>query len=102
MAARVRIEPRVGAGSVQADLVDVSAGGLRASCALATELVAGGEVDIEITVQDANDARHPPLVNLRGQGELVRVHTHGGRCDMAVRFTGALTLREPFSQMLLF
>ena len=32
VAARVRIEPREGSGVVQAELVDVSAGGLRAIC----------------------------------------------------------------------
>ena len=102
VAARVRIEPRVGAGVVQADLVDVSAGGLRASCPLPQTLEIGSPVDVEITVQDASDARHPPLVNLRGQGEVVRVAAEGDHYDTALRFTGALALREPFSQMLLF
>ena len=87
---------------MQAELVDVSAGGLRASCPLPQTLAAGTRVDVEITVQDANDARHPPLVNLRGQGEVVRVQASGDHYDTALRFTGALALREPFSQMLLF
>ncbi|MDF1702531.1 MAG: PilZ domain-containing protein [Planctomycetota bacterium] len=102
VAARVRIEPRVGAGVVQAELVDVSAGGLRAHCPLPRTLEAGSEVDVEITVQDASDARRQPLVNLRGRGEVVRVHADGDHYDTALRFTGALALREPFSQMLLF
>ena len=50
VAARVRIEPRVGAGVVQAELVDVSSGGLRASCPLPQTLELGSPVDVEITV----------------------------------------------------
>ncbi len=102
MAARVRIESREGAGIVQADLVDVSAGGLRATCPLPQGLVADTEVNVEITVQDASDARHPPLVNLRGQGRIVRLIENAGSYDAALVFTGALALREPFSQMLIF
>jgi hypothetical protein len=102
VAARVRIEPQVGAGFFQAELIDVSAGGLRAHGALPATLAVGTAVDVEITVKDANDARHPPLVNLRGQGEVVRIDTDGDAFDTALRFTGALALREPFSQMLLF
>ncbi len=102
VAARVRIEPREGAGVVQADLVDVSAGGLRATCPGPNAFPLGSTVDVEITVQDASDARHPPLVNLRGAGEVVRVAAAGDCYDTALRFTGALALREPFNQMLLF
>ena len=102
MAARVRIEPRLGTGLVEAELVDVSAGGLRARCPLPRSLEAGHRVDVEITVQDATDTNRAPLVNLRGQGEVVRVVAGEDRYDTALRFTGALALREPFSQMLLF
>ncbi|MDJ0521285.1 MAG: PilZ domain-containing protein [Planctomycetota bacterium] len=98
VAARVRIEPREGSGVVQADLVDVSAGGLRATLPKPNGFETGLEVDVEITVQDASDTRHPPLVNLRGQGRVVRMKG----ADLALMFTGALSLREPFSQMLLF
>lgn len=102
VAARVRIEPREGAGVVQAELVDVSAGGLRARCSAPKTLAVGTPVDVEITVQDSSDARRPPLVNLRGRGEVVRLGGSGDEYDTALRFTGALALREPFSQMLLF
>ena len=102
VAARVRFEPRDRAGVVQAELVDVSAGGLRATCPLPSALTLGSTVDVEITVQDASDARHPPLVNLRGQGRVVRIEDRGEVCNAALAFTGALSLREPFSQMLLF
>ena len=102
VAARVRIEPREGVGVVQADLVDVSAGGLRATCPGPNAFRVGSTVNVEITVQDASDARHPPLVNLQGEGEVVRVAEEGDRYDTALRFTGALALREPFNQMLLF
>jgi hypothetical protein len=102
VAARVRIEPREAAGVVQADLVDVSAGGLRATCPLPCTLTEGSRVDVEITVQDASDSGRQPLVNLRGQGQVVRLDSRSGGCDAALRFTGALALREPFSQMLLF
>lgn len=98
VAARVRIEAREGTGVVQAELVDVSAGGLRATLPEPGGFAPGCEVNVEITVQDASDARHPPLVNLRGQGCVVRNDANGA----ALRFTGALSLREPFSQMLLF
>lgn len=102
VAARVRIEPRETSGLVQADLVDVSAGGLRATCPIPRSLEPGSEVNVEITVQDASDARRPPLVNLRGQGRVVRIEGNGASYDAALVFTGALSLREPFSQMLLF
>ena len=98
MAARVRIEPREGTSIVLADLVDVSAGGLRATLHEPDAFEQGIPVNVEITVQDASDTRHPPLVNLRGQGCVVRIDASG----VALQFTGALSLREPFSQMLLF
>ena len=62
----------------------------------------GVEVAVEITVQDASDAQHPPLVNLRGRGRVVRIEEEASAYDAALMFTGALSLREPFSQMLLF
>ncbi len=102
MAARVRFEPCEGAGVVQAELVDVSAGGLRATCPLPRGLEQGTEVNVEITVQDASDARHPPLVNLRGRGCVVRILDGPEGYEAALVFTGALSVREPFSQMLLF
>jgi hypothetical protein len=102
VAARVRIEPREGSGVLQAELVDVSAGGLRAVCDEPQSLEVGSTVDVEITVQDATDAHRPPLVNLRGQGQVVRVESTNGSFATSLRFTGALALREPFSQMLLF
>ncbi len=46
VAARVRIAPKEGAGIVQADLVDVSAGGLRATCPLPRALEAGRSVNV--------------------------------------------------------
>lgn len=102
--ARVRIEPWDSGAAVLADLVDVSAGGLRATCAPPVGLAVGDEVQVEITVQDAADARHPPLVNLRGRGRVVRVDDclPNRPCGAALAFTDALTLREPFAQMLLF
>jgi len=100
--ARVRIEPQQGAGVVQADLVDVSAGGLRARCPLPRTLAPGRSVDVEITVQETGGGGPAPLVNLRGQGEVVRVDERGGAYHASLRFTGALSLREPFAQMLLF
>ena len=102
VAARVRIAPHDGVGIVHAQLVDVSAGGLRATCRLPRGIEAGAEVAVEITVQDASDERHPPLVNLRGRGRVVRISVAGEAYDAALMFTGALALREPFSQMLLF
>lgn len=102
--ARVRFEPADGERVVLADLVDVSAGGLRATAPLSQALEPGAELSVEITVQDAADARHPPLVNLRGRGRVVRVERapQAGTCSTALQFTGALQLREPFAQMLLF
>ena len=105
VAARVRIEPHEGAGVLQADLVDVSAGGLRARCGETRGLEPGRQVDVEITVQEAGSGGPAPLVNLRGQGEVVRVEDireEPGRAHAALKFTGALSLREPFAQMLLF
>jgi hypothetical protein len=102
VAARVRIEPQEGAGVIQAELVDVSAGGLRATCPLPATLTVGRAVSVEITVQDASDVGRPPLVNLRGLGRVVRVIPGAAAYDAALVFTGALALREPFSQMLLF
>jgi c-di-GMP-binding flagellar brake protein YcgR len=95
--ARVRIEPVAGGSVLQADLVDVSAGGLRASLGETAGIATGAEVQVEITVQDGPDARHPPLVNLSGRGRIVRVESTA----TALAFDGALTLREPFAQMLL-
>jgi len=102
VAARVRIEPREGDGIVQAELEDVSAGGLRATCSLPRGLAEGTDVDVEITVQDASDAGRPPLVNLRGRARVVRIEEQSSRYAAALMFIGALSLREPFSQMLLF
>ena len=117
MAARVRFEPRAGhvpggtspstgstgaTGIVQADLVDVSAGGLRARCPLPRSLEPGREVDVEITVQGAGPGGPAPLVNLRGYGEVVRVEDREEGYFTALKFVGALSLREPFAQMLLF
>ncbi len=78
--------------------------GLRATAPLAQSLEAGTEVRVEITVQDAADARHPPLVNLQGRGRVVRAEPAiaAGTCTTALQFIGALSLREPFAQMLLF
>lgn len=89
---------------MQARLVDVSAGGLRARCAIPPTLTVGSAVDVEITVQDRVDTRDPPLVNLRGAGVITRVESPDGvgEPDAALRFTGPMTLREPFAQMLLF
>ena len=101
VAARVRIAPREGSGILLADLVDVSAGGLRATCALPAVLTCGADVDVEITVQDAPSGSPPPLVNLRGQGRVLRVEEGEGEYAAALAFTGALALSEPFSQMLL-
>jgi hypothetical protein len=102
--ARVRFEAGNGGPIVQADLVDVSAGGLRATCEPPVRLEVGGDVQVEITVQDAADARHPPLVNLSGRGRVVRVDqpSYDKPYATALAFTGALTVREPFAQMLLF
>ena len=61
--------------------------------------------NVEITVQEAGSGGPAPLVNLRGQGEVVRVEDireEPGRAHAALKFTGALSLREPFAQMLLF
>jgi hypothetical protein len=104
VAARVRIEPREGAGVVQAELVDVSAGGLRARCLLPRVLEAGRFVNVEITVQEGGRDGPAPLVNLRGEGEVVRIENADAKdhYHTALRFTGALSLREPFAQMLLF
>jgi len=87
---------------VQADLVDVSAGGLRAQCSLPSGLEPGREVDVEITVQGSGPGGPAPLVNLRGQGEVVWTKDRKGGYYTALKFVGALTLREPFAQMLLF
>ena len=106
VAARVRIEPQEGAGVLQADLIDVSAGGLRARCSETRGLEPGRRVDVEITVQEGGGGGAAPLVNLRGQGEVVRVEDDrdapGLSFHTALKFTGALSLREPFAQMLLF
>ncbi len=104
MVARVRLEVPGSPANIQAHLIDVSAGGLRASYIATEALEEGREVEVEITVQDAADARHPPLVNLRGRGRVVRL---GGDLldevrEAALEFTDKLTVREPFSQMLLF
>lgn len=102
--ARVRIEARDPVALVQADLVDVSAGGLRARTDdPGLTLAEGREVTVEITVQDAADERHPPLVNLQGRGRVVRVEgAAGAPRSIALAFTGSLTVLEPFAQMLLF
>jgi c-di-GMP-binding flagellar brake protein YcgR len=102
VAARVRLAPESGARSLEADLVDVSAGGLRATCGDSTTLGPGESVQVEISVRDGQDPRHPPLVNLRGRGRVVRVEPRSAGYEAAVVFTGALSLREPFSHMLLF
>lgn len=102
MAARVRIEPRHGSGIIQAELVDVSAGGLRAVSAALPSLENGRDVDVEISVQEPGPQAPAPLVNLRGQGRVVRVERANGHFETALMFTGALSVREPFSQMLLF
>ena len=102
MVARVRIEPDEGRALLQAELVDVSAGGLRARCAGPCNLSPGRAVSVEITVQESGSSGSSPLVNLSGRGEVVRLDEHSGDCHTALRFTGALSLREPFAQMLLF
>lgn len=125
MAARVRFQPRESALSsdaaggpsneaarpaplagsasiVQADLVDVSAGGLRARCPLPRSLEPGREVDVEIIVQGAGPGGPAPLVNLRGHGKVIWIEDRKRGYYTALKFIGALTLREPFAQMLLF
>ncbi len=103
MTARVRIAPRQTGTGLQAELVDVSAGGLRAHCRPPQSLVAGTEVDVEIRVQAAERTKQPPVVNLRGTGVVVRIEADGDKpFDAALRFTGPLELREPFAQLLLF
>jgi len=105
MSARVRIAPRESGVGLQGELVDVSAGGLRAHCQPPPSLLAGAEVDVEIRVQAAEKSKQPPVVNLRGTAVVVRIDAREGGAEpfkAALRFTGPLELREPFAQLLLF
>ncbi len=104
MTARVRIAPREAGSGLQAELVDVSAGGLRAQCRPPPALMAGTEVEVEIRVHVSQRAKQQPMVNLRGTGVVVRIEAEEGSepYEAALRFTGPLELREPFAQLLLF
>ncbi len=108
-----RDEPgdRGAANIVVANLLDVSAGGLRASCPTGSRLDVGSEVVVEIQLDEEGDRRAaPPSVDLRGTGVVVRMRKaasdgsdgKGGACVTALRFIGPLTMREPFANMLLF
>jgi hypothetical protein len=89
---------------VSGTLVDVSAGGLKAQCPGGGWLRPGSPVDVEITVEEPPPASVPRGVHLRGCALIVRVEAHAepGASRTALRFVGPLTLREPFSQLLLF
>ena len=105
MNARVRIAPRQGAGFVVADLVDVSAGGLRARLEPPPRHATGSCVEVEIRLgPPEGDAGAAADVSLRGRAIIVRLEQgHGAdRFDAALRFTGPLEMRNPFDKLLVF
>ena len=104
--ALVRLAPRdEPEDDLLANLLDVSAGGLRASCPTGSTLDVGSEVVVEIQLDEERARRAaPPNVDLRGTGVVVRMRRKAGEtaCVAALRFIGPLTMREPFANMLLF
>ncbi len=99
----MRLLPRDGRGGATGQLLDVSAGGLRAGARHWGGVRPGEPVDVEITVQEGSSAPRTPLVHLRGAALVLRLEEHAtGEEFAALRFVGPLALREPFAQMLLF
>ncbi len=100
----MRIAPRQGAGVVTAELVDVSAGGLRARTPLPSRHPAGERVEVEIRLGRESAVQPPADVSLRGMAVIVRVEQgkDGETLDTALRFIGPLDMREPFDKLLVF
>lgn len=100
--ARVRIAPREGPGFVTAELVDVSAGGLRARTPPPMRHPAGTEVEVEIRVQGDVEIQPLPETSLRGLAVIVRVQEAPGGTglDAAMRFKRPLEMREAFDKLL--
>lgn len=115
IAAQVRLSPVGQEEEIRADLVDVSAGGVRVRGP--GPFREGTAVRIEILL-DRSGGRAGGEVQLRGQGVVVRTAQPVGETpvgsslgtvsegrpslDTALRFTGPLELREPFQQLLVF
>ena len=97
MQARVHIAPRRSAAPVVADLVDVSAGGLRAAAPSPVGLIAGSAVDVEIRMPKKDSTLRD--VDFRGAAVVLRLDGVGGQVHTALRFIGPLDVREPFSHL---
>jgi len=103
MQANVRILCRDGAGALSAELVDVSAGGVRVRADSPRVHGTGAAVDVEIRLGDEAGLPSSAPVCLRAPGVVVRVEeVIGGALETALCFTGALEMHEPFDRLLLF
>ena len=103
MRENARVEPTEGGRSYEARLVDVSAGGLRALVTTEPAPRVGQMGNVEIVVAGLQPPGKPPRVRLRGAAKIVRVEqAEAGGYPMALRFTGPLDMREPFSTLLLY
>lgn len=85
-------------------LIDVSAGGLRVRLGrLPDELAPGTAVDVEVTVTDASDPSRPPVIHLRGRGQVVRLlRLEEGPGEVALRLEGPLGFRDYFGHLRVF
>lgn len=99
----VRIVVRQPLITVEAALLDVSAGGLRCTLPASTSPASGESVEVEVTIREMSDPARPPTIHLRGAGDVVRRSpaTPGG-AELAIHLTGPLGFRDYFSQVRVF
>ena len=101
--ARVRLRPQSPdpLGVLEGDLVDVSAGGLRAHTFPPPHMEVGEVVRVEIELPAPEGEPHGPgEVHLRGEGVVVRVENDPLGHGAALRFSGPLEVRDRFAELL--
>jgi|GEM_PF-5637170 len=96
----VRIVVRQPLVTLEAALLDVSAGGLRCVLPADASPAAGEAVEVDVTIRETSDPARPPTIHLRGAGDVVRrLSGAPGRCELAIHLTGPLGFRDYFSQV---